>query len=298
MGCANSDDAAAKSEGSKSAPKGNSSAAAENQGAPSQQPGPGDMAEAKVLYVKLKAKWDSGKEGCPTKIEDLRSGLGDGGLTKPWSGMTGLRHKYFGFDKNEDLVCGVYAFYSQAALDKYMAGELFASHGQMPHFSSVEAEVHDVLVGTENSIENFSWKNVPPTREDVTAGAMLVVRLDIDLGVLAGAFGLPEGASKEEQEGAFRMNFDSKGNNYPGASFGKESGPKGLRGKYFTWNSEKNVCSGFYTFITKADLDAYMASKLFKEQADAPFISLQSATVYEILPGTEITVDQGSWSGK
>ena len=170
--------------------------------------------------------------------------------------------RYFGFDKNEEIVCGVYAFYSQAALDKYMASDLFASHKQMPHFSSVEAEVHDVLVGTENSIEvprspiytrrlttstvlaffvqahhlhcltqNYNWNNVPPTRGDVTAGAMLVVRLDIDLGVLAGAVGLPEGSSKKEQEGAFRMNFDSKGMNYPGASFGKESGPKGLRGK-------------------------------------------------------------------
>merc|ERR1712028_180708 len=168
----------------------------------------------------LKAKWDSGVEQCPTKIEDLRYGLGDGGLTKPWNGMTGLRHKYFGFDKNEEIVCGVYAFYNQAALDTYMASDLFASHEQMPHFSSVEAEVHDVLVGTENSIENYNWNNVPPTRGDVTAGAMLVVRLDIDLGVLAGAVGLPEGSSKE-------------------------SGPKGLRGKYFTWNSEKSVCSGF-----------------------------------------------------
>lgn len=70
--------------------------ATEHQGAPAQQavsPSPSDMAEAKVLYVKLKAKWDSGVEGCPTKIEDLRCALGDGGLTKPWSGMTGLRHK-------------------------------------------------------------------------------------------------------------------------------------------------------------------------------------------------------------
>ena len=79
--------------------------------------------------------------------------------------------------------------------------------------------------------QNYNWNNVPPTRGDVTAGAMLVVRLDIDLGVLAGAVGLPEGSSKEDQEGAFRMNFDSKGMNYPGAAFGKESGPKGLRGK-------------------------------------------------------------------
>lgn len=262
------------------------------------KPGPGDMAYAKCLYVKLKAKWDSGVEGCPTKIEDLRAGLGDGGLTKPWVGLKGLRHKYFGWDEKEEVVCGVYAFFNQAALDEYMASELFASHEKMPHFSSVEAEVHDVLVGTENSIENYDWAHSPPTRDDVTAGAMLVVRLDIDLTILAGAVGLPEDATREQMEGAFRMNFDANGNNYPGANFGKESGPKGLRGKYFTWNSEKNLCQGLYSFVTRADLDAYMASDLFKTQADAPFITLQSATVYEILPGTEITLDQGSWSGK
>merc|ERR1719174_2398334 len=163
--------------------------------------GPGDMADAKVLFVKLKAKWDNGVEGCPTKIDDLRYGLGDGGLTKPWVGLKGLRHKYFGFDSKDEIVVGVYAFYNQAALDEYMAGELFASHKQMPHFSSVDAEVHDVLVGTENSIENYSWANTPPTREDVTAGAMLVVRLGIDLDVSAGAVGLPANASREDKEG-------------------------------------------------------------------------------------------------
>jgi len=60
---------------------------------------------------------------------------------------------------------------------------------------------------------------------------MLVVRLGIDLDVLAGAVGLPEGSTREDKEGAFRMNFDAKGMNYSGANFGKESGPKGLRGK-------------------------------------------------------------------
>ena len=60
---------------------------------------------------------------------------------------------------------------------------------------------------------------------------MLVVRLDIDLGVLAGAVGLPEDATDEQKEGAFFMNFKAEGMNYCGAAFGKESGPKGLRGK-------------------------------------------------------------------
>jgi hypothetical protein len=211
--------------------------------------------------------------------------------------IDGLLRRYFGWDAEAEIVCGVYAFYNEAALQEYMTSELFASHEKMPHFSSVEAEVHDVLVGTENSIENYSWPNTPPTREDVTAGAMLVVRLDIDLGVLAGAVGMPEDATPEQKEGAFRMNFDAKGNNYPGAAFGKDSGPKGLRGKYFTFNSETNVCSGFYTFVTRSDLDEYMASDLFKTQADPPFISMQSATVYEILPGTETTIDQGTWTG-
>jgi len=262
------------------------------------KPGPEDMAAAKVLYVKLKAKWDSGVENCPTSIDDLRMGLGDGGMTTPWSGMEGLRHKYFGFDSESETVCGVYCFYSQAALDKYMASDLFKSHDTMPHFSSVEGEVHNVLVGTENSIENYDWPHSPPSREEVTAGAMLVVRLDIDLAKLAETFGKPAETPEADLEQAFYMNFKTDGQNYCGASFGKATGPKGLRGKYFTWNAEKKVCSGFYTFVTKADLDAYMASDLFKTQADPPFITLQSATPYEMLPGTEITIDQGSWTAK
>jgi len=256
-----------------------------------------DMEKAKILYVKLKANWESGVEGCPTSIDQMRMGLGDGGLTKPWMGLPGLRHKYFGWDEEAQMVCGVYVWYDQTSLDEYKAGELFASHEKMPHFSWADStvEVHDVLVGTENSIENYNWPNTPPTRDDVTGGAMLVVRLDIDLGVLAGAVGLPEDATDEQKEGAFFMNFKAEGMNYCGAAFGKESGPKGLRGKYFTWNAETKVCSGFYTFVTRAELDEYMESDLFKTQADPPFISMQSATVYEVLPGTEITIDQGSW---
>ena len=86
-------------------------------------PGAQDMTDAKLLYVKLKCKWDSGAEGAPTKIDDLRAGLGDGGLTKPWSGMDGLRHKYFVYNEETDTVSGVYGEYKLCAQPaKPMAG--------------------------------------------------------------------------------------------------------------------------------------------------------------------------------
>jgi len=249
-------------------------------------PGPEDMANAKLLYVKLKCKWDSGVEGCPTKIEDLRYGLGEGGMTKPWSGMDGLRHKYFVYNKETETVSGVYVFFSQEKLDAYMDTELFKSHKQMPHFSSVEAESVDVCPGTELSIEKTAWPHTPPTREDVTKAVMLIVKLQVDF--TTGIEGLP---TKWEDLYGF---FSAAGMGYPKA-FG---GLKGLRGKYFAFNKETNVCYGFYTFLDQACLDEYMASELFSTQGDAPHIKELTFTVHEVLPGTEIVMDQGAWTGK
>ena len=58
----------------------------------------------------------------------------------------------------------MYVFFSQAKLDAYLASELFSAQSQYPHVSEVTYEVHDVIAGTEKSIENFSWGHTPPTR--------------------------------------------------------------------------------------------------------------------------------------
>jgi len=251
-------------------------------------PGAKDMESAKLLYVKLKAKWDSGVDGCPTNIGDLRAGLGDGKMTEPWGGMDGLRHKYFAYCEETDTVSGVYVFFSQAKLDAYMATELFASHKQMPHFSSVDAEVVDVMSGTELSIEKTAWSHTPPTREDVSKAVMLIVQIKMDFN--SGVEGCP---TKEEELRGFMM-APPTGMGYP-AQFGAL---EGLRGKYFGYNSETETCYGFYTFLDKASLDKYMASDLFKKQGEPPHIKELTFTIHEVLPGTERSLDQGSWTGQ
>ena len=109
-----------------------------------------DMAAAKLLYVQLKL--DYSKNPDVKNLDDLRVLLGEGGATSYWAGMEGLRHKYFIYDHRTETCSGVYVFYTQAALDKYMASDLFKSHQNpeiMPHFNGqVTATVLDVMPGT------------------------------------------------------------------------------------------------------------------------------------------------------
>ena len=247
-------------------------------------PGPQDMTDAKTLYVKLKAKWDSGVEGCPTNVDELKGALG-GGMTAPWSTLDGLRHKYFLWNADTETVSGVYVFFNQEKLDAYMATDLFKSHKQMPHFSSVEAEVIDVMSGTELSIEKTAWPNTPPTRDDVCKALMLIV--EIKMKYDTGIEGLPT------SEGDLRGFMSAEGMKYP-ATFG---GLAGLRGKYFGYKTEGDKCYGFYTFVDRKSLDTYMASELFTKQGEPPHIDELTYTIHEVLPGTEICVDLGAWSG-
>ena len=105
-------------------------------------PGPQDMADAKILYVQLQCKWDSGVDGAPTEIAHMRSGCGDGGLTKAWSGMDGLRHKYFLYSPSTDVVSGVYGkwrfFFLPTDRGSLFAGILFVDRrGLVPPATSL-----------------------------------------------------------------------------------------------------------------------------------------------------------------
>merc|ERR1711884_87514 len=72
----------------------------------------------------------------------------------------------------------------------------------------------------------------------------------------------------------------------------------GLRGKYFAYDAATDHCYGFYTFINKESLDGHMASELFTKQAEPPHISDLKYTVQDVLPGTERSIDLGSWKGE
>jgi len=242
-----------------------------------------DMEAAKILYVELQCDWTANPD--VKSMDDMKAMLGDGGATALWSGVEGLRHKYFTYNDEKDIVCGVYVFYSQDALEKYMASDLFKSHESFPHFSKVTAQVLDVMPGSELSIEKTNWKHTPATRKDVCQARMLVV--DITMKYDTGVEGLPTCAA--DLYGF--MAAPPAGMGYPG-TFGELAG---LRGKYFAYDDKISHCYGFYTFVDQKSLDDYMASDLFKTQGEPPHIEVLAYRTHEVLPGTERSLDIGNW---
>ena len=109
------------------------------------------MKAAKLLYVKLAMDWTKNPD--LKSIDDLRGGLGPGGMTAPWAELPGLRHKYFIWHEETQTCSGVYVFYDDESLKKYMESDLFKAHESFPHVTSVDAQVKDVMQGTELSIE-------------------------------------------------------------------------------------------------------------------------------------------------
>ena len=140
--------------------------------------------------------------------------------------------------------------------------------------------MHDVLAGTEKSIEHHEWKDGKPSRDELKHAWMLVAHLKVKLDVT------PEPALREFMATTYTEQFN------------KENRPLGMKSKYFTYNADMEVCSGFYVFLNKADLTAYMNSDKWTSQADAPNVASVSFSTHEVLPGTERALDLGEWGGK
>jgi len=69
----------------------------------------------------------------------------------------------------------------------------------------------------------------------------------------------------------------------------------GLRHKYFVYDSETDTCSGVYVFYNQKALDEYMDSELFKAQGQYPHVSKVEATVLDVIPGTELSIEKTAW---
>merc|ERR1711865_245784 len=253
-----------------------------------QAPTAADMEKAKLLYVELTMDYTSNPE--LPDLNALKYVLGDmngdgTGATMQWATLPGLRHKYFVYDNEANICKGVYVFFDEKSLNDYMASELFKAQGEYPHVSAVTAEVKDVMSGTELAIEKHNWAHTPPTREDIVAGKMLIV--DLTMKYDTGVEGLP---TKKEDLYGFMM-APPNGMGYPD-QFGKLDG---LRGKYFCYDDKIDHCYGFYTFVDQASLDKYMGSELFTKQGEPPHIEALTYKVHDILPGTEKSMDLGSW---
>jgi hypothetical protein len=75
---------------------------------------------------------------------------------------------------------------------------------------------------------------------------------------------------------------------------GAWEGIKGLRNKFFALRGENQVTE-FYTFTSKNKMKAYMEGKLWKSLSVTPGVENFSFQTYEILVGSELTMDLGQW---
>jgi hypothetical protein len=259
------------------------------------KPSVADMKKAHILYVTLKCNW----EGNPDikTVDDMKYGLGAGGMTAmyaPPNGPKGLRHKYFTYCKETDSIYGVYTWFDRESLDNYVNSDLFAAHLTWPQFSSVSYQIFDVMEGTELAIDQGAWsgENGAPCAADFDNKAyMLHVFLSVDY----------KGNPDVPNEEAFRWGVRADGGKFPAYYVGMD----GLRSKFFTMLQDDNgkgrpatdLCVGFYTFFTKEALDTYLESDLFKMHGTFPQFAKIDYAVHEVLPGTERTMDLGSWTG-
>ena len=120
-----------------------------------------------LLHVKLKCDW-TGNPVIPN-IGALRELLDTGGATGQWAKVPGLRTKYFTYCEATDTVTGVYLFLTKTALDAYKESDLFNAHLSFKHFSSVDAETHDVIMdGTRCLMDLGEWSTGAGKRPDRT----------------------------------------------------------------------------------------------------------------------------------
>ena len=117
-----------------------------------------------------------------------------------------------------------------------------------------------------------------PSQEAITKAVVLDVRFVLDFTVM------PE----MDSANAYRA-WGRSGGQAPWAEV------PGLRSKYFTFNEETQEAGGFYTFFNKQALDDYMNSELFESMGTYPFITQLTYKVFEVIPGTELTMDLGDW---
>ena len=120
-----------------------------------------DLTAAKMLIVDIKMKYDTGIEGCPTSAEQLYGFMmappNGMGYPAQFGALKGLRGKYFAYDAAIDHCYGFYTFVDDASLKEYMASDLFTKQGEPPHIEDLTYTVHEVLPGSERSMDLGKW---------------------------------------------------------------------------------------------------------------------------------------------
>ena len=79
------------------------------------------------------------------------------GYPAQFGDLKGLRGKYFAYDPAIDHCYGFYTFVDDASLKEYMASDLFTKQGEPPHIEDLTYTVHEVLPGSERSMDLGKW---------------------------------------------------------------------------------------------------------------------------------------------
>ncbi|KAK3267473.1 hypothetical protein CYMTET_23972 [Cymbomonas tetramitiformis] len=258
-----------------------------------------DVSKAVMLIVHLKIDYAANPD-CPDE-DALRNVMKADGMGYPgaFAELAGLRGKYFVYHKELETCSGFYTFVDRASLDEYLKSDLFSGQANFPHIKEVTFSVHEVCPGTERAMDLGDWGDgdrttapekaeevklqvklqVKPTATDMAAAKLLYVQLKMDWTAN------PDVKSPED----LKWVLGDGGATEPWAAV------EGLRHKYFAYCPETETCSGVYVFFNQQKLDAYMSSELFAAQGKYPHVSQVTATVLDVMEGTELCIEKTAW---
>jgi hypothetical protein len=119
-----------------------------------------DIESAVVFYPRFAINYETGIEGSPTNHQEFEGALVEPmNFAKMWhnSNVPGLRSKYFTIDETNTHGTGIYTFVSQKYLDDYLESKLLATFKSFPHIVDLEADVYQVIGGTELTMAVNPW---------------------------------------------------------------------------------------------------------------------------------------------
>jgi len=165
-----------------------------------------------------------------------------------WSGVLGMRSKWFWIDEPSMTMGGVYVFNNMQSVEDYKKTPLFKSMWTTPivDAKTIVIEVHENLPGGEETHMMEKWPvsvgRMPVCQGDLKNAWMLMPQFRFDFTTNPD---VPDAEAMKKMMGN------------GGTAYWKDI--KGLRTKYFTFRpDDNNKGYGFYIFTNRADLDEYL----------------------------------------
>eukprot|EP01134_Creolimax_fragrantissima_P008481 CFRG8481T1 len=243
-----------------------------------------DIGNARILEVRYKLDYDTNSEGSPKSATEFRSILANGG-TAPWAAVYGLRSKYFALTRDGTYGSSFYTFLTQKDLDDYLVSDLFKTESSLPHIVDTKIEVYEILPGSENTIDMGNWPSGHqgrPTRRDIEKTVILYSKSTLINNI--GTHGWPTSPDALKRCLGKVMKNAAQWDGIPG-----------LRSLCFTYNDKKKITGGIYTFQCHDSLNEYLVSDVRSYAVKGPHVNNEKFTIYEVISGTELTMNQIPW---